>query len=71
LKSYNLPKEFGFYSFDCDCPYPIEAVGRTDGGGVWTSTELITAKNTQQGKEERKEQFKARLNWLQSATNNS
>ena len=70
LKSYKLPKEFGFYSFDCDCPFPVEAVGRTV-NDVWTSTELITAENVKQGKEERKEQFNARLKWLQSATNNN
>jgi hypothetical protein len=69
LTNFTLPKEFSFYSYDCDCPFPVQAIGKTE-NGLWASTKLVTAENAKQGKEERKEQFKARLKWLQSATNN-
>ena len=66
LKNWKLPEQFGIYSYDCDCPFPVEAIGRTE-NEVWTSTELVTVENAQQRKSERKEEFKDRLNWLQSA----
>jgi hypothetical protein len=66
LKDWKLPNQFSFYSYDCDCPYPVEAIGRTE-NEIWTSTELITAENAEQRRDERKEEFKTRLKWLQSA----
>ena len=66
LKEWKLPDEFGIYSFDCECPFPVEAIGRTE-NEVWTATELITVENVRQQKSERKAEFKARLKWLQSA----
>jgi hypothetical protein len=68
LRNFRLPKEFGFYSYDCDCPFPVQAIGKTE-NEVWSSSELIRAENAKQGKNERKEQFKARLIWLQSVNN--
>lgn len=66
LKNLKLPKEFGIYSYDCECAFPVEAMCRTE-NDVWTETELITAENARQQKRERKADFKARLKWLESA----
>jgi hypothetical protein len=65
LNNWRLPNEFVFYSYDCQCPYPVEAKGRTE-NEVWASTELINASNARQRKSERKGEFKQRLKWLAS-----
>jgi hypothetical protein len=65
LQHWRLPSEFDFYSYDCECPYPVEAIGRTE-NEVWTLVEVITAENASQRKEERRGEFKARLKWLNS-----
>ena len=59
-----LPETFTIYSYDCGCPFPVEAECRTI-NGVWTVTELITAENAVQGKAETNGQFKLRMLWLQ------
>ena len=56
LKNFTLPNQFGIYSYDCDCPYPVEAICRTE-DEIWISTELITEENPKQKKIERKAEF--------------
>ena len=58
-----LPGEFVIYSFDCGCPYSVEANCKCK-DGVWVSTELVTASNAKQRKEEKRGEFKERLKWL-------
>lgn len=66
LKRWKLPEEFVIVSHDCPCPYPVQAIGHTE-QGVWARTVLVTAENARQEKHERKNEFKARLKWLQSS----
>jgi hypothetical protein len=61
-----MPDEFVINSYDCECPFPVEAVGCTE-NDVWTTTELITVGNIRQKKTERKAELKAGLKWLESA----
>lgn len=58
-----LPEIFEIYSYDCGCPFPVEARCRSI-DDVWTETELITADNATQRSNERAWQFRARLRWL-------
>jgi hypothetical protein len=39
LSQWRLPAEFDLYSYDCPCPFPVDAIGRTQ-DGVWMVTEL-------------------------------
>ncbi len=63
MEQERLPDEFLIYSYDCDCPSPVEAVGKTH-EGVWASTELVTAENTVQRPHETRGDFKMRVNRL-------
>ena len=58
-----LPETFEIHSYDCGCPFPVEARCRSI-DGVWTETELITADNATQRPREGAWQFRARLRWL-------
>lgn len=58
-----LPEEFVIYSYDCGCPFPVEAICKCK-EDIWTSTDLVTAKNITQGKM-RKDKFNRKLRWLQ------
>jgi hypothetical protein len=64
LVVWRLPESFTIYSYDCSCPFPVEAIGMTS-YGTWATTELVTAANAQQRSSETRAQFKARLRWLQ------
>jgi len=62
--TWRLPGKFEIYSYDCGCPYPVVANCKCE-NDVWVTTELVTASNAKQRKEERKEDFKKRLKWLE------
>ena len=66
-KDVRLPEKFEIYSYDCDCPYPVEAVCVTT-SGTWSSTKIIDSSLAEQRKEERKEDYKKRLKWLEGKT---
>lgn len=59
-----LPVAFRIRTSCCSSRFLVEAIGRAP-GGTWVATELITASEAQRGKDERMEDFKARLRWLQ------
>lgn len=63
LASRRLPNRFEIRSYDCDCPFPVEATGSCV-DGVWVRTEVVTAATARQKPEERRGPFKARLRWL-------
>lgn len=63
-----LPAAFCISSVDCGCPFPVEAIGRTE-QGLWTRTELVTAATAHQRPQERRATFQARLRWLQNKRN--
>ncbi len=63
--SNRLPKEFEIYSYDCNCPYPNEAICTTE-DGIWSKTAIVNSNNILQKKHERKSEFKLRLNWITS-----
>lgn len=65
--SWSLPSHFRIASYDCACPYPVEAIGETD-QGVWQRTILVDADNARQGKEENRAQWSARRRWLSGST---
>lgn len=60
----HLPNAFRMYTACCSKRFFVEAIGRAP-NGIWSSTELITVNNAQRDKDERMEDFKARLRWLQ------
>lgn len=60
----HLPVAFRIHTYCCSKQFPVEAICRAP-NGTWISTELITAGNAQRHKDERMEDFKARLRWLQ------
>jgi hypothetical protein len=66
LASVRLPASFLIYAPCCSRDYMVEARGEAP-GGVWASTELITAANATQRKEETRAAFSARLKWLSQA----
>lgn len=59
-----LPNVFKIRTSCCSSRFFVEAIGRAP-NGTWTSTELVTVDNAQRDKDERMEDFKARLRWLQ------
>lgn len=61
-----LPVAFRMHASCCSSRYFVEAIGRAP-NGTWNSTELITAATAQRDKEERMEDFKARLRWLKGS----
>lgn len=63
LDAVMLPVAFRMYTSCCSTRFSVEAIGRAP-NGTWNSTELITAATAQRDKEERMEDFKARLRWL-------
>ena len=63
LSRRRLPDSFEIRSYDCDCPFPVEAIG-TCVEGVWVRTEVVTAAIARQKPEEHRDAFKARLKWL-------
>jgi hypothetical protein len=65
-KNWKLPKQFGIYSHDRECDFPVEATVQAENDG-WTETELLAAVNARRQKRERIADFKARLKWLESA----
>jgi len=60
---FTLPEKFELYSYDCNCKYPVLAIGMCT-ERTWNRTILITSENAVQRKEERKGDFKKRLSWL-------
>ena len=64
LQTVRLPENFTIYSYDCSCPYPVEANCSTE-AGIWTTLDLVNAGNARQRKDEPKREFKRRLSWLQ------
>ncbi len=62
-----LPASFEIYSHDCDCQYTVEAICEAI-NGTWVSTKIINSSIAKQKKEERKEDFKKRLKWLEGTT---
>jgi hypothetical protein len=62
---WRLPQTFSIYSYDCGCPYPVEALGTAD-GDCWSSTEVIDLRSAKQRKSETKAQWAARRKWLSS-----
>jgi hypothetical protein len=66
LERFRLPATFTIYGYCCGQRFRVEAhCNSLD--GVWNSTELVTAQNATQRKEETRAAFKARLKWLRSA----
>ena len=63
-KKFVLPEIFEIYSYDCDCPFPVEAICSCQ-NGVWNKTEVVTLENAKQKKSERKDDFKKRVRWLE------
>ena len=59
LEEFRLPASFEIYSYSCETCGRMEAVCRTE-NGVWRNTELVTAENAMQKKEETRAQFAAR-----------
>lgn len=66
LAARRLPNAFRIYTTCCSKHFFVEAIGRAP-NGTWTSTELITARTAQRDRNERMEDFKARIRWLQGA----
>lgn len=66
LSTCRLPHTFAICSYDCDCPFPVEAIG-TCSNGVWARTEVVTAATARQKPGEGWGAFKARLKWLSGA----
>lgn len=66
-ENVRLPETFVIRSYDCDCPYPVEAICETK-NGTWASTKIIDFTLAKQRKDERKEEFKKRLKWLDGKT---
>lgn len=66
LGQVRLPGAFTIYEYCCGQQFRVEARCTAD-GGVWSSTELVTALNATQRKEETRAEFNARLKWLRSA----
>lgn len=58
-----LPEQFEIYSYDCNCQYPVQAIG-TCKEQTWIRTILVTSENAVQHKDERKSDFEKRLRWL-------
>jgi hypothetical protein len=52
---WQLPRDFVIRSFDCPCPFPVEAIGHST-DGTWLVTELIAFNNAQQYKHENRAQ---------------
>jgi hypothetical protein len=63
LASVRLPASFHIYARCCSQDYMVEASCEAP-GGLWSSTELVTAANATQRKEETRAAFSARLKWL-------
>jgi len=59
-----LPTKFLIYSYDCDCPFSIDAECAAP-DGTWTEMQIVTADTLEQGLMTRKD-YRARLRWLQS-----
>ncbi|MES2918491.1 MAG: hypothetical protein V4729_07720 [Pseudomonadota bacterium] len=64
LAALRLPNVFRIYTSCCSKRFFVEAIGRAP-NGTWKSTELISADNAQRDKNERMEDFKSRIRWLQ------
>lgn len=64
LAALRLPNVFRIYTSCCSQRFFIEAIGRAP-QGTWKSIELISADNAQRDKDERMEDFKSRIRWLQ------
>lgn len=62
----HLPNAFRIYTACCSRHFFVEAIGRAP-NGTWSSTEVITARDAQRHEDERMEEFKARIRWLQGA----
>ena len=58
-----LPEEFEIYSYECGCPFPVEAICKTV-DGIWSETIVIDTSNAKQGKQTRGE-FKRWMRWLE------
>jgi hypothetical protein len=65
LERMRLPASFTIYAHCCSKQFPVEA-RCTAADGVWNVTELVTAQNAAQHREETRASFKARLKWLSS-----
>ncbi len=63
-----LPQAFEIYSYDCDCPFPVEAIC-TCTDGVWDRTDVVTAATAWRKPGERRGTFKARMKWLSGERN--
>lgn len=66
LEAVHLPVAFRLHTTCCSKHFFVEAIGRAP-TGTWNSTELITASNAQRDRDERMEDFKARLRWLKGS----
>lgn len=64
LAALRLPNVFRMQVACCSSRFAVEAVGRAP-NGTWSSTELVTAATAQRERDERMEDFKSRLRWLQ------
>lgn len=61
--AWSLPERFTFYSYDCPCPFPVEAWGYCE-AGMWARSEPITLDIARQHKHETRAQWSARRRWL-------
>ena len=63
LSGHHLPETFAIRTRCCSPRFAVEAIGRTS-NRTWSSTEVVTAETARQHKNERRDAFKARLDWL-------
>jgi hypothetical protein len=61
-----LPAKFDIYSYDCGCPFRVDAKCEAP-EGTWLRTTLVTAQNAERGLEESKDRWAKRKRWLASA----
>jgi len=55
IASKRLPEKFLFFSWDCECPYPVEAEGLAP-NGTWIESRVITSETATQRREETRAQ---------------
>jgi len=60
---FRLPERFEIETVCCGGRFPVTATCRAPQGS-WSETTLVTAATARQGKNERAEEFRARLRWL-------
>jgi hypothetical protein len=63
--TWRLPGMFSIFSYDCECPFPVEAFCRAI-DGCWMSTDLVVLANAVQRSTETRAAWASRRRWLES-----